>query len=649
MYKGNPGRTGEVAGPGPSGDIANLWSISTSGPIKSSPAVVDDVVFIVAGDGHVKAFDVATGTERWTSAEAGYEGNVAATSTSILVGGADGGLASLAIAGGTLSWHVPANAGPNPSPLVTGELVIVTGNDKQVHAFDVATGMSRWTAPVGGDQPRAAAAAGGLVFVASTDGFIYAFAEATGSLAWSHQTTSRGFATPAVRGGTLYSPGGRDNSNGVLYALDAVSGAERWTFTAPNGLGLRSPSVDDAAVYVGAVGGPLYALSINDGSVLWTFDETAATEGTIAIVGDTLYLFGDDERAHAIDRATGRERWQFDIGTGVDSSAAVSAGRILSGTVNGKVIAIGSANLAATSSASPSSSASVFVTLTPEGELTGAPTPLDIPVEVTEAPDGTIWVTEGGAGRFAIFGADGTFKERWGSPGTGKGEFDFSIPDSHDPTGTVAFGPDGDFYVTDSGNFRVQHFDKSRKWLASFGRFGDGDGQFLGQTCLALGPDGRVYVQDGGRADIQVFSPKGGFERVFTAPGTSPDQLNNPLGPAIIGDSLFVADATGGQDSAQAQIKEFKTDGTYVRTIESPGFGNLADLNAGPGGLIFVADWEGRIHVVDPAGKVATSTWLVGPGYPESTVQGLGVSSDGLVYAAEWTFNKVEIFRIPKR
>ena len=55
MYKGNPGRTGELLGPGPAEPVQALWTVETAGPIKSSPAVAGDEMFIVSGDSHVVA------------------------------------------------------------------------------------------------------------------------------------------------------------------------------------------------------------------------------------------------------------------------------------------------------------------------------------------------------------------------------------------------------------------------------------------------------------------------------------------------------------------------------------------------------------------------------------------------------------------
>jgi len=642
MYKGNQGRTGELVGPGPSGPVQTLWTIETPGPIKSSPAVVGNEMFIVGGDGHVLAMDPATGAPRWTSVDAGHVGTVSASPTQVFAVGEDGGLSALAIADGSRTWHVAGSILPNHNPLVLDTLVIAGGGDKHLHAYDRATGAERWSAATGGDLGRGASSANGLVFVGSDDGNLYAFAADTGAKAWSYHTSSASFTTTAVRGDMVYASADDFNTSGKVYAVDATTGAERWIFTAPNQLGLRSASVDDAAVYVGAVQGPVYALSLTDGSVRWTFQGASESEAPISVVGDTLYFFGSDNSALAVNKTTGVELWHHPLGgtDSVEAGTTVAGGRILAGTSAGNIVAIGGANLAS-ASAAPSASAIADPSrdpLPPIGELTGAPGGFDTPLDVAIDPKGNVWVVEK-ADRFAIFGPDRTFIERWGSSGSANGGFNFTAHVG-DPAGSIAFDKDGGFYVNDPGNFRIQHFDKARTWISNIGRFGDGDGQFIDPYGVALGPNGDLYVADYTRANIQVFHPDGTFVRAIGGHGSGPGQLQNPIGPAVIGDSLFVSDAGG--------VTEFKTDGTFVRRIQSPSFGNPTELNAGPDGLIYEADWDGKIHVIDPVSGTVLATWKVGSGWPASTVQGLTVGKDGRVYAAEYKFNRVEIFRLPK-
>lgn len=58
-----------------------------------------------------------------------------------------------------------------------------------------------------------------------------------------------------------------------VYALDARTGAERWTFFTEGPVRL-APSIANGKVYVGSDDGCAYCLSVDDGSLLWTYRAT---------------------------------------------------------------------------------------------------------------------------------------------------------------------------------------------------------------------------------------------------------------------------------------------------------------------------------------------------------------------------------------
>jgi DNA-binding beta-propeller fold protein YncE len=260
-------------------------------------------------------------------------------------------------------------------------------------------------------------------------------------------------------------------------------------------------------------------------------------------------------------------------------------------------------------------------------------------VDVAFDPHGNGWVTEGDAGTIAIFSPDGEFIERWGTPGSSKGQFDFGRAGESDPTGAIAFVPDGGFWITDPGNYRIQRFDADRRWVASLGHFGDGDGQFMGQTYLALDGDGRVYVSDGARGDIQVFSPDGAFERTISVQ-QDPDPAFR-WGLAVAGERLVVP--------LGPEIPVLTLDGDPIGTITHPAVVDATDVAVGPDGRIYVADWgaDGFIHAIDPDAMTVLGTWQVLHDGAAVEPEGLGVAPDGRVWAAQWEIDVVDILELP--
>ncbi len=72
----------------------------------------------------------------------------------------------------------------------------------------------------------------------------------------------------------------------------------------------------------------------------------------------------------------------------------------------------------------------------------------------------------------------------------------------------ITFDPTGLLYITDSGNHRVQTFDKNGTFIAKWGSKGDGDGQFSKPESIAVDHVGHVYVADTTNNNVQMFIPK---------------------------------------------------------------------------------------------------------------------------------------------
>ena len=66
------------------------------------------------------------------------------------------------------------------------------------------------------------------------------------------------------------------------------------------------------------------------------------------------------------------------------------------------------------------------------------------------ASDGSVYVADMDSHRIQKFTSEGVFVTKWGSLGTGDGQFDV-------PCG-VSVAPDGSVYVSDMDNHRIQKF-----------------------------------------------------------------------------------------------------------------------------------------------------------------------------------------------
>jgi hypothetical protein len=73
-------------------------------------------------------------------------------------------------------------------------------------------------------------------------------------------------------------------------------------------------------------------------------------------------------------------------------------------------------------------------------------------------------------------------------------------------------------YVADSDNARVQVFSAKGGFLRKWGSQGTGDGQFGNPEDLAIAPDGTIWVADDPNSRYEQFSSTGAFQTTLTTP-----------------------------------------------------------------------------------------------------------------------------------
>ena len=70
----------------------------------------------------------------------------------------------------------------------------------------------------------------------------------------------------------------------------------------------------------------------------------------------------------------------------------------------------------------------------------------------------------------------------------------------------LAIDSDGNLYVADTLNDRIEIFDGDGKFIRTFGKAGDGPGYFARPKGVAIDSDGHIWVADGMQDRVQVFN-----------------------------------------------------------------------------------------------------------------------------------------------
>lgn len=95
------------------------------------------------------------------------------------------------------------------------------------------------------------------------------------------------------------------------------------------------------------------------------------------------------------------------------------------------------------------------------------------------------------------------------------------------PMGT-AFGTDGSFYVSDTGNARVQRFTPEGTFWSAFAD------SLREPRGLAAGPTGEVLVTDPARETVVLFGARGSVRHELALPG------RRPMDVTVVGDTAWV-------------------------------------------------------------------------------------------------------------
>lgn len=104
----------------------------------------------------------------------------------------------------------------------------------------------------------------------------------------------------------------------------------------------------------------------------------------------------------------------------------------------------------------------------------------------------------------------------------------------------IAVDTAGNVYVLDSGNHRIQKFDPQGNFLASFGRQGQGPGEFQHPQSIDIDAQGFMYISDSGNQKIQVLKPDGALEREIKKTDMAPGAIRVRPDRMIMGQGASV-------------------------------------------------------------------------------------------------------------
>ncbi|HXB63485.1 MAG TPA: 6-bladed beta-propeller [Solirubrobacteraceae bacterium] len=284
---------------------------------------------------------------------------------------------------------------------------------------------------------------------------------------------------------------------------------------------------------------------------------------------------------------------------------------------------------------------------------------------ISDAVDsaGDVWTVSNESDLVEKFSPEGILVETYGSEGTGAGQY-------IGPWGIAIDPRNGNVYVSDQGNNRVEELSSGGTFIKAFGwgvnktgkdefeictseckagLAGSGNGQFSTIAGVAVDSSGNVWVADFGNNRIEEFNEKGEYLKKFGSKGTGSEQFEGPTDIALSGGNLYITDYRNNR------VQEFSTAGTHVGQIGEAGsengkFSSPYGIAADPStGNVYVVDsGNHRVQEFAPGRVFITKFGSSGTGQGQfTTPQGVAVSSSGRIYVVDNGSNLVNEWARP--
>jgi len=251
--------------------------------------------------------------------------------------------------------------------------------------------------------------------------------------------------------------------------------------------------------------------------------------------------------------------------------------------------------------------------------------------------DDNVFIVDSKNHRIQKFDKNGSYISKFGTFGTGNKEF--NIP--YD----IVIDKSDNIYVTDSLNNRVQKFDSNFSYISQFGSYGTLEGRFQEPRGIALDSSGNIFVVDRLNYRVQKFDSSGAYISSFGTFGTGDGQFKHSYYICVdTSDNVFVGDASQNQ-----RVQAFTNDGIFLYKFGDSSFMIPRGLRLGPLGYLFVVSSFPFNNVQFFSGTTIKGTFgSTGSGDDEfSNPRGIAFNSTFTsLYITDTFYNRVKKFKV---
>ena len=342
MFRHDPGHTGHTTAAGPTTPNV-LWNFSTSGNgVNSSPAVVDDRLYVGSENGNIYCLNAQTGQQIWVNFKitTSFRSSPAVSNGFLYICDARDVVYCLDAQTGKINWTFSRDDGvladaKSSSPTVVNGYVYICSGSNSLFCLDALTGREVWALNIVSMEPSlegtgwpeigyssvstSPAIIDDRIYVGGSN--LHCIDANSGGLIWSYPVVVG--CAPAVSEGKVYFSSWEGNA----YCLNADTGEKVWNQSGIMGWSRSGPSVADGRVYFG---GLIYCLDASSGEVIWRYSTGDIQAASSPIVAGEYAYFCARGFTYCVNATTGEDFWKSK--PSFDSSLAVVDGVLYVGS-----------------------------------------------------------------------------------------------------------------------------------------------------------------------------------------------------------------------------------------------------------------------------------------------------------------------------
>lgn len=258
---------------------AEIWRVKPAGPLRGSPTVAFNTVFVMTQDNQIISLSAADGSNQWqesgSSAQAGVFGvaSPAAGQGTVIAGYSSGELSAYRYENGRSLWtdalsrtsistEVGALTDIDADPIIDQGRVYALGQGGRMAAYELVTGQRIWELNLAGISTPAIA--GEWIFTLTDDARLLAIARTTGKVRWISQLPQFGNE--------------KKKTDPIFWTGPVLAGNYLW---------------------VASTEGQIYRVSVAEGSASLYRELKAAVSVAPIVANNTLYILDDYGVIHA--------------------------------------------------------------------------------------------------------------------------------------------------------------------------------------------------------------------------------------------------------------------------------------------------------------------------------------------------------------